>query len=134
MKKIFFLLTACSLMLGGSLAQADTLHVITPYVGPITNKVVSTTTGSEIEDQALMEGIYYQQINPESYQWNAFLYMFQDINQSDLYGGHIIFDKYFKKTDKGHSDYYPQEYKIYLPEKMMKKQVLNRGILFHFFI
>lgn len=101
MKKIFLLLILYGLVSSGSLSQADTLRVITPYVGPITNKIVSTTTGSKIEDQALLEGIYYQQINPDIYQWNLFLYTSQNINHSDLYGVHIIADRYFKKTDRG---------------------------------
>ena len=101
MKKTTFLLAFMILVSKSALSHADTLRIITPYVGPITNTITSTTTGSKIKDRALLEGIYYQQINPDSYQWNFFLYTSQNINQSDLYGGHIIADRYFKKTDKG---------------------------------
>ena len=101
MKKTISLLILYILISRSSLSQADTFRNITPYVGLLTNKITSTTTGSEIEDQALLEGLYYQQINPDSYQWNLFLYTSNDINHSDLYGGHIIADRYFKKTDRG---------------------------------
>ncbi|MBU0468930.1 MAG: hypothetical protein KKF78_09790, partial [Candidatus Omnitrophica bacterium] len=89
------------IILIGSVSQAETVRLITPYAGLLTNKIISTTTGSEIEDQAIMEGIFYQQIDPDIYQWNLFLYTSQDINQSDLYGANFIADRYFKKTDKG---------------------------------
>ncbi len=101
MRKTFFVFSLIILLSKSFLSQADTFHVLTPYVGPMTNKITSTTTKSEIKDHALLKGLYYQQINPDLYQWNLFLYTCNDINQSDLMGGHIIVDRYFKKTDTG---------------------------------
>jgi hypothetical protein len=101
MKKIVFVLTLYLFLSRVAVSPAETYRHITPYAGPLTNTIVSPTTGHEIEDQALLQGIYYQQIDPDHYQWNMFLYTSQNINQSDLYGGHFIADWYFQKTDKG---------------------------------
>jgi hypothetical protein len=99
-KKRVLLVLILFICIAGSLT-AETVRNITPYLGPITNKLISTTTGSEIKDTALLRGLYYQHIDTNHFQWNLFLYNSDNINESDLWGGHLIADKYFKKTDAG---------------------------------
>ena len=98
MKRSLFVLTLILLISKSFLSQADTIRNITVYAGPITNKLTNEATGREIEDEDLLKGIYYQQIDPDKYQWNVFLYNSDDINHSDLLGAHIIADWYLKKT------------------------------------
>ncbi|MCK5050496.1 MAG: hypothetical protein KAS53_02060 [Candidatus Cloacimonetes bacterium] len=77
---------------------AETIHVITPYLGTINNDMSRTVEGSPIElkldDSSLFKGLYFQWINPDKYQWNAFVYNSEDLNYSSLWGTHFIFDYY----------------------------------------
>jgi len=54
-----------------------------------------------LNDSALMEGLFFQWINPERYQWNVFFYHAKDLNSSVLTGSHLIFDYYIHSDKKG---------------------------------
>jgi len=77
---------------------AETIRVITPYLGTVENDMSRTVTGSpdelKLKDDSLFKGLYFQSINPDKYQWNAFVYNSEDLNYSSLWGTHFIFDYY----------------------------------------
>jgi len=73
--------------------QARHIRIITPYYGSVSNRLTIQNM-SDLKDTAPMCGIYFQWVNTERYQWNAFLYQVRDINQSRIFGSHFIFDYY----------------------------------------
>ena len=48
-----------------------------------------------------MEGLYFQWVNTEKYQWNLFFYHASDLNYSTVLGSHFIFDYYFNSGPRG---------------------------------
>ena len=80
--------------------NADVIRVVTPYLGTINNDMSRTMTHGEqsfdlkFNDDSLFKGLYFQCINPDKYQWNAFVYNSEDLNYSSLWGTHFIFDYY----------------------------------------
>lgn len=80
---------------------AQNIRIITPYIGSITDKYKSEKRNLDLKDNSLLKGIFFQWVNPENYQWNAFVYQSSDINYSTLWGGHFIFDYYASYTPKG---------------------------------
>ncbi|MBN2104425.1 hypothetical protein JW835_10335 [bacterium] len=89
------------------LIHARQIRIITPYAGVVHNQLVvqHMTTKYEtmmphiddLEDDALMGGLYFQWVNPDRYQWNIFVYGSKNINYSDILGSHIIFDYYLDR-------------------------------------
>ena len=79
---------------------AETIHVITPYVGTVENDMSREMSHGaqsfdlEFKDDSLFKGLYFQMINPDKYQWNAFVYNSEDLNYSSLWGSHFIYDYY----------------------------------------
>lgn len=82
-------------------ASADTIRLITPYIGSLTNKYADTDYGLELKDTGEMDGIYAQWINTEKFQVNAFYYGAPNVNYSDVTGLHLNFDYYMKPTKAG---------------------------------
>lgn len=66
--------------------------IVTPYLGTENNTYIDNQYGIELNDSQLIKGLYVQRINPEKYQWNAFLYQTPDINYSNLWGINFIYD------------------------------------------
>ena len=84
-------------------ASAAKFRVITPYVGVLNSNIEAEGGGQliKLDDSGLMEGVYYLCLDPARRQWNAFVYGSQDVNSSDIFGTHIIYDRYFKHSSKG---------------------------------
>ena len=84
-------------------AFAAKFRVITPYVGVLNSNIEAEGGGQliKLDDSGLMEGLYYLCLDPAKRQWNAFVYGSQDVNSSDIFGTHIIYDRYFKHSSKG---------------------------------
>ncbi len=103
MKKMVVFLVASFLIF--CYISAKTIRVITPYLGTIENDISRTVEGSPdeltLKDNSLFKGFYFQMVNPEKYQWNAFVYNSEDLNYSSLWGTHFIFDYYPGVTEKG---------------------------------
>lgn len=94
-KSLFFLI----ILSISQLLVAETIRNITPYVGSITNELAPPSMDNKVSDTDILKGIFYQQIDPENYQWNMFIFNSDDINKSDLLGIHFISDWYFNVRD-----------------------------------
>jgi hypothetical protein len=90
MNKKLAVLILLVLLAGG--LQAENIRVIVPYLGAATN--VYESHGLDLKDTKLMEGLFFQWVNPDLFQANAFVYHSADINYSQLWGGHLIGDFY----------------------------------------
>ena len=86
------------LLVPGTLAAED-IRIIAPYLGVITDKVDEPSYQLDLKETVLLKGLYLQWINPEYYQWNVFGYQASDVNYSDLWGVHFIFD-YYPASDR----------------------------------
>jgi hypothetical protein len=71
------------------------LKIGTLYWGTEENTYRNETYGLEMNDSQPTNGVYYQMVDPEKYQWNLFIYRTEDINFSDLLGANFIYDHYF---------------------------------------
>ena len=60
------------------------IRIVTPYIGSINNQL-AVENMDDMEDSALLGGLYFQWVNPLKYQWNVFLYSSRDINYSDIF-------------------------------------------------
>jgi hypothetical protein len=79
---------------------AEDIRIIAPYAGSLTNAVDVKNIG-EVKDSGLLTGLYFQWIQPDAYQWNAFAYYAPDVNYSKVIGGHFIYDRYFGSAPGG---------------------------------
>lgn len=79
---------------------AEDIRIVVPYVGTLTDRQDIQDVG-EIDDTGFLYGLYFQWINPESYQWNAFVYHAPDVNYSNTVGGHFIYDYYLGHSPSG---------------------------------
>jgi len=82
-------------------ASAETLRIISPYLGSITNKYADPARGLDLRDTAQMRGLYAQWINTEKFQANAFYYGAPEVNYSRVTGLHLNLDFYFRPTPAG---------------------------------
>jgi hypothetical protein len=85
---LLFLVSAAS-------ARAEDMRIVAPYAGILSNVYADESTGLDLKDSGFLSGLYFQWINPERYQWNAFVYYAPDVNYTRTIGGHFIFDYYF---------------------------------------
>jgi hypothetical protein len=76
-------------------ASARDIRIVCPYIGPVTDVYKNDERNLDLKDNSLLKGVFFQWVNPDSYQWNAFIYQSSDINYSTLWGSHFIFDYYF---------------------------------------
>jgi len=97
MKKV--VLIVLLILLSVNLFAKD-IRIITPYFGTINNQL-SVENMDSMDDTAPLGGLYFQWVNPDKYQWNVFLYGSKDINESNIYGSHFIFDYYFGQSPSG---------------------------------
>jgi hypothetical protein len=74
-------------------AAAEDIRILAPYLGILSDSRDAPNYG-ELEDSGSLAGLYFQHIDTDSYQWNAFLYGAPDVNYSRIIGGHFIVDKY----------------------------------------
>lgn len=81
--------------------QARTIRLVCPYAGTITDAYRNDGRGIELEDTGFLKGLFVQWVDPERYQWNAFVYQSSDVNYSTLWGGHFIYDRYFGAGGRG---------------------------------
>jgi hypothetical protein len=88
------------LLLCSAASFAKDIRIVTPYFGTIHNQL-AVENMEDLDESAPMGGLYFQWINPEKYQWNVFLYGSQDINESNIFGSHFIFDYYFGGSPGG---------------------------------
>jgi hypothetical protein len=77
----------------------ESFTIVTPYYGIEDNTMEYGKYGVELEDSAPMKGLYLQNVNPDKFQWNLFLYRTEHINYSDLWGFNFIYDYYFGTHD-----------------------------------
>jgi len=82
-------------------ALAGDIRLISPYAGPITDVYKNDDRDLELKDTQLLKGLFFQWIDPERFQWNAFIYQSSGINYSSLWGGHFVFDRYFRAKQSG---------------------------------
>jgi hypothetical protein len=94
MKKIFATTILLALLAGG--LQAENIRIVVPYLGAATNVYQKTDPMYTLDwkDTKFMEGLFFQWVNPDLFQANAFVYHSADINYSRLWGGHLIGDFY----------------------------------------
>lgn len=78
----------------------ESITVITPYYGTEENHYQNRDYGLSLKDSQRMKGFFIQSVEPETYQWNIFLYQTQDINYSDLHGVNFIYDRYLGKPEE----------------------------------
>jgi hypothetical protein len=81
--------------------QAGTIRLICPYAGTITDAYRNDGRNLDLEDTGFLKGLFVQWVDPERYQWNAFVYQSSDVNFSTLWGGHFIYDRYFRAGGRG---------------------------------
>ena len=93
-------LAACLALALALPLAAEEIRVLAPYLGFLSD-TRDIPNQDEIEDSGLLTGLYFQWIDTESYQWNAFLYGSPDVNYSRILGGHLIFDKYLGPDWRG---------------------------------
>ncbi len=98
MKRLCIVSAALGLFAIG--AWAEDMRIVVPYVGTYSETREVEDVG-ELDETGLFTGLYFQWINPESYQWNAFVYYVPDVNYASTLGGHFIFDKYFGRSPSG---------------------------------
>lgn len=79
-------------------AFGDSITVVTPYYGTEENCFRHRDYGLSLKDSQTMRGLFIQSVEPDTYQWNIFLYQIRDINYSDLHGVNFIYDRYFGKA------------------------------------
>jgi len=84
----------------GKIAAED-IRIVAPYVGSLSNDYTDASSGMNLKDSGLLTGLYFQWINPDKYQWNAFAYYAPDVNYSKILGGHFIFDYYLGANPDG---------------------------------
>jgi hypothetical protein len=101
MKKAMVLLVVIVLGSASAAAQARDVRIAVPYLGVITNVYEDAEKNLDLEETGLLAGFFFQWVNPEKYQWNAFVYHSPDINYSSIWGGHFIFDYYFAEDRLG---------------------------------
>jgi hypothetical protein len=70
---VFIGLFATTLFLAGR-AYTDNIRIITPYFGYIKNVYENPDQNLDLDDSALLKGLFFQWINTERYQWNTFIY------------------------------------------------------------
>lgn len=101
MKKNIAAMALLALLAG--VLQAEDIRVVVPYLGAATNVYEKTDPNYTIawDDTKLMEGLFFQWVNPEHFQANAFVYHSADINYSQLWGGHLIGDFYIWSNPLG---------------------------------
>lgn len=75
-------------------ARAEDIRIVAPYVGSLTDVYKDDSHQLDLKDTGLITGLYFQWINTERYQWNAFLYYAPEVNYTKVIGGHFIFDYY----------------------------------------
>ena len=92
MKKIFAAVLLFALLAGR--LPAENIRVIVPYLGAATNVYQNPAAALDLKDTKLMEGLFFQWVNTDFFQANAFVYHSADINYSQLWGGHLIGDFY----------------------------------------
>ena len=80
---------------------ARDIRLVCPYAGPMTDAYTNDSRRIDLKDTKLLKGLFFQWIDPERYQWNAFVYQSSDINYSTLWGGHFVFDRYLRVNQKG---------------------------------
>ncbi len=63
------IVTVCSLVLFVSSIYAETINVVTPYLGTVENDMSRTVEGNpnklELKDNSLLKGLFFQRINPD---------------------------------------------------------------------
>jgi hypothetical protein len=79
-------------------AFGQNLQIFCPYIGTITD--VYKDDKLDLKDNSLLKGIFFQWVDPDHYQWNAFIYNSSNINYSTIWGGHFIFDYYIPAGDQ----------------------------------
>ena len=92
---------AVSAVTAGVSAESGDIRIVAPYLGYVTNVYENADYGLELDDSSLMKGLFFQWVDPKRYQWNTFLYQSSDINYSNLWGGHFIFDLYLGVRERG---------------------------------
>jgi len=92
MKKKIAAMALLALLAG--VLQAEDIRVVVPYLGAATNVYENPDLPNALKDTKLMEGLFFQWVNPDRFQANAFIYHSADINYSQLWGGHLIGDFY----------------------------------------
>ena len=88
-------LTSALLLLYITPALGEDFTIVTPYWGIEENTFVNEEFSLKLKDSQPIYGLFIQQINPEKYQWNLFLYRSENINYSDIQGLNFIYDHYF---------------------------------------
>jgi hypothetical protein len=97
MKKIYIpiMVSIILFLLSASALQARTIRIVTPYLGALTNTYTDEEYNLDLDDTALLKGLYLQWIDTEQFQVNFFLYQSSNINYSNIWGFHFLFDYYF---------------------------------------
>lgn len=96
-QKQLVLVTTFCLLFTTPVFGAD-LTIITPYWGTEDNTF--DQYGLKLSDSQTTKGLFIQSINPETYQWNVFIYQTENINYSDLWGVNFIYDLYLGADPK----------------------------------
>lgn len=83
------------------LSCAETVRVVVPYFGSITDKYANAPYRLDLKDTGGLCGVYAQWINTEKFQANAFYYAAPDVNYSRVDGLHLNFDYYVLPAKNG---------------------------------
>ena len=93
--RILIMVSSILFLLSASTLQARTIRIVTPYLGALTNTYTDEEYNLDLDDTALLKGLYLQWINTEQFQINFFLYQSSNVNYSNILGFHFLFDYYF---------------------------------------
>lgn len=91
LKGVLILTLACGL---AASAWSDEMRIVAPYAGILAN-TTKIEGQPDAVDSGFLSGLFFQWIDTERYQWNAFAYFAPDVNYSSTFGGHFIYDRYF---------------------------------------
>jgi hypothetical protein len=83
-----------SVMVAASVPAGE-IRLVCPYAGTITDVYRNDDRNLDLKDTGFLKGLFFQSVDPERFQWNAFVYQSSGVNYSTLWGGHFIFDRYF---------------------------------------
>jgi hypothetical protein len=99
-KRLILFILFMSSVIGVTL-PAKEIRLACPYVGTITDVYRNDDRNLDLEDAGFLKGLFFQSVDPERFQWNAFVYQSSGVNYSTIWGGHFVYDRYFGSGGRG---------------------------------
>jgi hypothetical protein len=106
-RRVLLAIACLTLVVSGPALFAEDIRILVPYFGGVYNEFEREYSAGGVDGTlksdgwGLMQGLYFQWVNPELFQSNVFLYRSGDVNYARLLGLHLIGDFYFLPRDWG---------------------------------